>query len=109
LLGREAGTVRLDDDGKALAGAILAQDRWGRRVKLYVDAVSGEVAPAGRYGLAHLTREDVAQRLSALGCECLTPVDYREEHYQLLARAADGKRVRLAIDPLSGALSHERA
>ncbi|HXQ65157.1 MAG TPA: hypothetical protein VN980_01175 [Alphaproteobacteria bacterium] len=88
--------------------AVLAQDRWGRRVKLFVDAVTGEVVPRGGYGLAHLTREDVAQRLSALGYECLAPVDYREEHYQVLARTAEGKRLGLAIDPLSGAVWHER-
>lgn len=88
--------------------AVLAQDRWGRRVKLYVDGLSGEVVPRGGFGLAHLTREDVARRLSALGYECLAPVDYREERYQVLARTTDGKRLRLAIDPLSGAVWHER-
>ena len=36
------------------------------------------------------------------------PFDYREEHYQVLARTAEGKRLGLAIDPLSGAVWHER-
>lgn len=66
------------------------------------------MVPRGGFGLAHLTREDVARRLSALGYECLAPVEYREERYQVLARTTDGKRLRLAIDPLSGAVWHER-
>jgi hypothetical protein len=89
--------------------AVRAQDRWGRRVKLYVDGASGEAVPRGGYGLAHLTPADVAARLAALGYECVSPIAFRHRHYVALARAGQVEPLRLHIDPLSGAVWQERA
>ena len=89
--------------------AVLAQDRWGRRVKLYVAGASGETVPRGGYGLAHLKPAEVAAQLAALGYECLSPIAFRHQHYEALASTAQGESVRLHIDPLSGAVWHERA
>lgn len=91
------------------AFAVLAQDRWGRRVKLYVDAASGAVVPREGYGLAHLRREEVKGHLAALGYECLAPAAASAEHYEVLARAPDGRTLRLNIDPVSGAVWHLRS
>jgi hypothetical protein len=89
--------------------AVLAQDRWGRRVKLYVDGASGEAVPRGGYGLAHLAPADVAAQLAALGYARVSPIAFRRQHYEALASSAQGEPVRLHIDPLSGAVWHERA
>ena len=89
--------------------AVLAQDRWGRRVKLYVDGASGETVPRGGYGLAHLKPADVAAHLAALGYDCLGPVAFRRQHYEALAGTGQAEPVRLHIDPVSGAVWHERA
>ncbi len=88
--------------------AVQAQDRWGRRVKLYVDAATGEPVPQGGYGLAHLKREEVEDRLGRLGYQCLGPIASRDGHYQVLARGAAGERCLLNVDALSGAVWHER-
>ncbi len=89
--------------------AVLARDRWGRRVRLFVDGASGEAVPRGGYGLAHLKPADVAAHLVALGYECLSPISVRRQHYEALARAGQAEPLRLHIDPLSGAVWHERA
>ncbi|HUI17271.1 MAG TPA: hypothetical protein VL244_06365 [Alphaproteobacteria bacterium] len=89
--------------------AVLAHDRWGRRVRLFVDGASGETVPRGGYGLAHLKPADVAAHLAALGYECLSPISFRHQHYEALARAGQAEPLRLHVDPLSGAVWHERA
>ena len=91
------------------AFVVLAQDRWGRRVKLYVDAASGTVVPREGYGLAQLRREEVAGHLAALGYECLTPAALSAGHYEVLARGPEARTLQLNIDPVSGAVWHARA
>lgn len=92
--------VRAEDGGFA----VQAHDRWGRHVKLFVDARTGEVVPRAGYGLAHLRRDDVPRHLEALGYRCLAPAAYRDEHYRVVVRDQDGERRMVRIDPLSGAV-----
>ncbi|MFI4986930.1 MAG: hypothetical protein ACHQF3_05795 [Alphaproteobacteria bacterium] len=89
--------------------AVLAQDRWGRRVKLLMDSSTCELIPRGGYGLAHLVAAEVAGHLAGLGYQCLAPATHCCGHYQVLAREAGGVPCRLNVDPLSGAVWHERA
>lgn len=91
--------VRAEDDGYAA----LAHDHWGRHVKLFVDSRTGEVVPRAGYGLARLRPDDVQRHLEALGYQCLTPVVYRDEHYQVIARGRDGARRTIRVDPVTGA------
>ena len=95
--------------GAAHGFAVLAQDRWGRRVKLYVDGASGAVRPQEGYGLAPLRREEVAEHLAALGYDCLAPAIACADRYEVLARDAERGEVRLNIDPVSGAVWHARS
>lgn len=89
--------------------SVFAYDRWGRHVKLFVDARTGDATAMEGHGLAHLSTHDVVRHLAALGYECLAPVAYRDEHYRVLARDADGVPRMLKVDPLSGAAWFERA
>jgi len=88
---------------------VLAQDRWGRRVKLYVDGASGEAVPRSGYGLAQLKAADVPAHIAGLGYRCLGPVGASRQHFEVLARMGAQEPVRLHIDPVSGAVWHERS
>ena len=89
--------------------AVLAHDRWGRHVRLFVDPHSGNVIPRPGYGLAQLRPGDVNRHLASLGFKPLSEPSYRDDHYEALAEDAQGTWQIVKIDPVSGAAWSGRA
>lgn len=102
---RQRGYQDITDVSEDVDGfAVRAYDRWGRLAKLFVDPYTGEVISRAGYGLAHLSRNDLALHLEALGFEPLAPAAYRDQHYRVIVRDESGACRTVNIDPLSGAV-----
>jgi len=87
--------------------AVLAHDQWGRNVKLFVDARTGEVVPRSGYGLRHLRRGELARHLATLGYASPRAFADRDGRYRVRVAVADGTTRVLNVDPLSGAVWFE--
>ncbi|HLI12955.1 MAG TPA: hypothetical protein VKY65_15285 [Alphaproteobacteria bacterium] len=84
--------------------AVEARDRWGRRVRLFVDARRGEIVPRRGYGLAHLRAADLPAHLDALGYRCLGVLAYRDGCYRAVAQDPAGCELQVNIDAYTGAV-----
>lgn len=83
---------------------VKATDADGRRVKLRLDPVSGEVlAPAAGAAQANwMSIEQVQTRLQAAGYHDFSKIERDDGKYEVKALDAEGRRVELKLDPVSG-------